>query len=271
MTGTPIVEVRNLSVSFGPRRAPRTVLRDVSLAVHAGECLALVGESGSGKSVTARTLVGLTGPQARLRADAVSFRGEDNRGWGEREWKSVRGRHIGFVLQDALSSLDSLRRIGDEVGEALKLHTDLGKAARQARVLELLAEVGVPEPGLRALQYSHQLSGGLRQRALIASAIAAGPGFLIADEPTTALDATVAAQVMRLLNRLKTGSMGMLVVSHDLSVVAGLADRIAVMRNGEIVEQGSTQQVLQDPQHPYTLELLASIPSAASRGSRLGG
>ncbi|MBG6182950.1 peptide/nickel transport system ATP-binding protein [Arthrobacter sp. CAN_A214] len=271
MTSTPIVEVKNLSVSFGPRRAPRTVLRNVSLAVHAGECLALVGESGSGKSVTARTLVGLTGPQSHLSADAVSFRGKDTRGWGEREWKSVRGRHIGFVLQDALSSLDSLRPIGDEVGEALKLHTDLGKAARQARVLELLTEVGVPEPGLRALQYSHQLSGGLRQRALIASAIAAGPGFLIADEPTTALDATVAAQVMRLLNRLKKGSMGMLVVSHDLSVVAGLADRIAVMRDGEIVEQGPTQQVLQDPQHPYTLELLASIPSAASRGSRLGG
>lgn len=266
---TPVVELEGLSVEFGRGSHRREVVRDVTLAIRPGECLALVGESGSGKSVTARTLVGLTGPGSHVRSRSQRFKGEDASGWGERRWSRVRGAEAGFILQDALSSLDSLRTVGNEVGEVLRLHSELDRAARRERVVELLASVGVPDPEVRASQYPHQLSGGLRQRALIASAIAANPGFLIADEPTTALDATIAAQVLRLLGGLKDASTGMLVVSHDLAVVADLADRVAVMRNGVIVEEGSVQAILQDPQHPYTQGLLAAIPSRASRGSRL--
>ena len=191
------------------------------------------------------------------------------RGFSEKQWQGIRGSRIGFVLQDALASLDSLRHVGDEIGEPLRLHTDLKKAEREQRVIELLREVGVPEPEIRARQYPYELSGGLRQRALIASAIAASPSFLIADEPTTALDATVAAQILRLLEKLKADAGAMLMVSHDLSVVSHIADRIAVMNRGEIVEYGTTEQVLFDPQHEYTKQLLAAIPSQASRGSRL--
>lgn len=267
----PVVEIQNLTVDFGRGFHKRRVVRDVSLSIRPGECLALVGESGSGKSVTARTLVGLTGHGAQVRADLQTFHGTDSGGWGERQWSKVRGKDAGLILQDALSSLDSLRTIGKEVGEVLRLHNLLPPAERYARVIELLRSVGVPDPEVRAGQYPHQLSGGLRQRALIASAIAAGPGLLIADEPTTALDATIAAQVLRLLGDLKDTSTGMLVVSHDLAVVAHLADRVAVMRHGEIVEEGPTETVLQDPQHSYTKALLAAIPSASSRGSRLTG
>lgn len=267
----PVVELDGLTVSFGRGVHRREVVRDVSLAIRPGECLALVGESGSGKSVTARTLVGLTGPGAHVGSRSLRFDGRDASGWGERQWSRVRGRETGFILQDALSSLDSLRTVGAEVGEVLRLHSTLDRTGRRQRVVELLASVGVPEPEVRASQYPHQLSGGLRQRALIASAIAAGPRFLIADEPTTALDATIAAQVLRLLGQLKGARTGMLVVSHDLAVVADLADRVAVMRNGVIVEEGSVQAVLQDPRHPYTQGLLAAIPSRTSRGSRLTG
>ncbi len=268
-TVTPVVELENLSVDFGHGSRRRTVVRDLSLSIRPGECLALVGESGSGKSVTARTLVGLTGPGAHVRARTRHFDGQDTSAWGERQWARVRGKEAGFILQDALSSLDSLRTVGNEVGEVLRLHSALDRTARRERVVELLASVGVPDPEVRAAQYPHQLSGGLRQRALIASAIAAGPGFLIADEPTTALDATIAAQVLRLLGGLKGSSTGMLVVSHDLAVVADLADRVAVMRDGAIVEEGSVEAILQDPRHPYTQGLLAAIPSRSSRGSRL--
>jgi peptide/nickel transport system ATP-binding protein len=266
---TPIVDLQGLTVTFGHGSHRREVVRDLSLSVHPGECLALVGESGSGKSVTARTLVGLTGQDAHVHARARRLDGEDVSAWGERRWAHVRGQHIGFILQDALSSLDSLRTVGAEVGEVLRLHTDLDRAARSARVVELLTSVGVPQPEARARQYPHELSGGLRQRALIASAIAAHPRFLIADEPTTALDATIAAQVLRLLGRLKDTSTGMLVVSHDLAVVADLADRVAVMRGGEIVEEGPVEAILHDPRHPYTRSLLAAIPSRSSRGRRL--
>uniref|UniRef100_UPI0012FFE045 ATP-binding cassette domain-containing protein n=1 Tax=Arthrobacter ruber TaxID=1258893 RepID=UPI0012FFE045 len=266
---TPVVELEGLSVAFGHGIHRREVVHDLSLSIRPGECLALVGESGSGKSVTARTLVGLTGAGAHVRSRTQHFNGQDASTWGERQWTRVRGREAGFILQDALSSLDSLRTVGDEVGEVLRLHGDLGRAARRERVVDLLASVGVPDPEIRAAQYPHQLSGGLRQRALIASAIAADPGFLIADEPTTALDATIAAQVLRLLGGLKGARTAMLVVSHDLAVVAGLADRVAVMRDGVIVEEGSMQAVLGDPRHPYTQGLLAAIPSRSSRGRRL--
>ncbi|WP_040268241.1 dipeptide ABC transporter ATP-binding protein [Pseudomonas rhodesiae] len=249
----PLVDIRDLTVRFG---TAEPVLHGVGLQIHRGECLALVGESGSGKSVTARTLAGLTGKGAHVQAAKLAFQGVDLRHLDERSWQRLRGASIGFVMQDALGALDPLRRVGAEVEEPLHLHTRLAAEARRLRVLELLRDVGIPEPELRASQYPWQLSGGLRQRALIASAIACNPRLIIADEPTTALDATVQAQVIALLESLRGEDNALLMVSHDLSVVSRLADRVAVMRHGVIVEQGTTEQVLQDPQHPYTQLLL---------------
>ncbi|GAA3131881.1 ABC transporter ATP-binding protein [Streptomyces rectiviolaceus] len=262
---TPLTHAENLTVSFGGR----AVVRGVSLTVHRGETLALVGESGSGKSVTARTLVGLTGGGARVSADRLEWEGEDVRGWGERRWRRVRGRGIGFVLQDALVSLDPLRPVGKEIEDALKLHGYGDRAARQARVREVMEQVGVPDPELRAAQYPHELSGGLRQRALIASALVLDPPLLIADEPTTALDATVQAQILDLLAAARSRERGLLFITHDLAVVRRLADRVAVMRGGEIVEEGPVADVLQDPQHAYTKGLVAADPALHPKGARL--
>lgn len=250
----PLLEVENLRVSFG--KYTHEVIKGISFRLYRGECLALVGESGSGKSVTSRTLAGLTGAQSSIDAQRLHFDGLDMRNFNERTWRDIRGARIGFVMQDALGSLDPLRQVGKEIAEPLQLHTDLNRAQRDIKVIELLRAVGVPEPELRACQYPHQLSGGLRQRALIASAIACAPQLLIADEPTTALDATVQAQVLALLESLRTQDTAMLVVSHDLAVVARLADRVAVMHNGIIVEQGPVEAVLHDPQHEYTRSLL---------------
>ena len=250
----PLVDIRDLRVSFNG--VP--VVHGVSLQLHAGQCLALVGESGSGKSVTARTLVGLTGQGAQVQAQRLAFAGRDLLGVDEASWQRLRGGHIGFVMQDALGSLDPLRRVGAEIEEPLLLHTGLGAEQRRLRVLELLRQVGVPEPEVRARQYPWQLSGGLRQRALIASAIACQPRLLIADEPTTALDATVQAQILDLLEQLRERDNSLLMVSHDLAVVARLADWVAVMRGGAVVEQGSAEQILQDPQDPYTQRLLSA-------------
>ncbi|MHC5128801.1 dipeptide ABC transporter ATP-binding protein [Pseudomonas inefficax] len=250
----PLVDIRGLHVSFNG--VP--VVHGVDLQLRGGRCLALVGESGSGKSVTARTLVGLTGAGAHVQAQRLAFAGQDLRQLDERAWQRLRGEHIGFVMQDALGSLDPLRRVGAEIEEPLLLHTDLAAEQRRLRVLELLRQVGVPEPEVRALQYPWQLSGGLRQRALIASAIACQPRLLIADEPTTALDATVQAQILDLLEQLRERDNSLLMVSHDLAVVARLADWVAVMRHGVVVEQGSVEQILQDPQDPYTQRLLSA-------------
>ncbi|MEN4825596.1 ABC transporter ATP-binding protein [Pseudomonas sp. P39-UII1] len=253
-TQPPLVDIRDLRVGF--KGVP--VVRGVNLQLHAGQCLALVGESGSGKSVTARTLVGLTGPGADVQAQRLAFAGQDLRGLDEAAWQRLRGGRIGFVMQDALGSLDPLCRVGAEIEEPLYLHTRLGAEQRRLHVLELLRQVGVPEPQVRARQYPWQLSGGLRQRALIASAIACQPRLLIADEPTTALDATVQAQILDLLEQLRARDNSLLMVSHDLAVVARLADWVAVMRHGEVVEQGSVEQILQDPQDPYTQRLLSA-------------
>lgn len=250
----PLVDIQDLRVSF--HGVP--VVHGVDLQVQAGQCLALVGESGSGKSVTARTLVGLTGAGAQVRARHLAFAGQDLQGLSEAAWQRLRGGRIGFVMQDALGSLDPLRRVGAEVEEPLRLHTPLGVEQRRQRVLALLREVGVPEPEVRARQYPWQLSGGLRQRALIASAIACQPRLLIADEPTTALDATVQAQILDLLEQLRERDNSLLMVSHDLAVVARLADRVLVMRHGRVVEQGSAEQILLDPQDPYTQRLLSA-------------
>lgn len=267
MTPDALLTVSKLSVRFSRDASP--VVDNVSFSIRAGECLALVGESGSGKSVTARTLIGLTGPNALLRSDALTLGGESLVSQSARAWRRIRGARIGFVLQDALGSLDPLRTVGREIDDALRLHTALSAGQRRERVLQLLADAGVPDPELRAGQRAGELSGGLRQRALIASAVALDPPLLIADEPTTALDVTVQEQILGLLDGLRSRGTAVLLISHDLSVVQRVADRVAVMRAGRIVETGETAEVLGAPQHEYTKALLRAVPGRHPRGTRL--
>lgn len=265
----PRIRVRDLSVGFPRDGEISDVVRNVSFDLWPGQCVAIVGESGSGKSVTARTLVGLAGRDCDVRAGELALDGEDVRGFSARRWRQVRGRRIGFILQDALVSLDPLRPVGREIAEPLRLHGWGNRRARRDRVVQLLTTVGVPAPEQRARQRPGELSGGMRQRALIASAIALDPEVVIADEPTTALDVSVQAQVLAELQRMKAAGVSIILVSHDLSVVAHLADHIVVMRAGEAVESGPAGVLLRDPSHAYTRRLIAAVPSAHTRGRRL--
>ncbi|PYE21723.1 dipeptide ABC transporter ATP-binding protein [Paraburkholderia silvatlantica] len=269
-TARTLVDVRGLDIRFPDANDGEPLVRGVDLTIRAGECVALVGESGSGKSLTARSLIGLAGYGARMSAQRFEIDGTSALQFRERDWRGVRGGFAGLVMQDALVSLDPLRTIGAEIEETLALHVRSGsRAARRARVLETMRDVGMPEPEQRAQQYAHELSGGLRQRALIASAIVAGPALVIADEPTTALDVTVQAQILDVLAaRLREG-IGVLLVSHDLAVVAEVADRVLVMHRGKVVERGATHDVLARPAHACTRRLIAAQPSAGSRGQRL--
>lgn len=257
--------VEDLSIEF----AGHSVVRNLSFTLEPGKSLALVGESGSGKSVTARSLIGLAGEGAVVRARRLEYGGTDLLTLSDRQWRRLRGKDIGFVLQDALVSLDPLRPVGKEILEVLQTHDWGDRQTRAARVVELLEKVGVPEPALRARQRSGELSGGLRQRALIASALALDPGLVIADEPTTALDATVQAQILGVLGAIKARGSSLLIISHDLAVVAQLADEVLVLRHGEVVEQGPMAQVLSAPRHPYTRALLDAVPAEHARGTRL--
>ncbi|OBF25652.1 ABC transporter ATP-binding protein [Mycobacterium sp. ACS1612] len=266
---TALLDVEDLTVAFGAGRDRREVVRGVTFAVSPGECFAIVGESGSGKSVTARTLLGLTGSSSHVEAAALELHGKSLLHNRDRDWRRIRGREVGFVLQDALVSLDPLRTVGSEIAETLRVHKYGPRAKRRKRVLELLTAVGVPEPELRARQLPHELSGGQRQRALIASAIALDPPLVIADEPTTALDVTIQAQILDLLQAMKDGGTGLILISHDLAVVRRLADRVAVMRDGLFVEHGAVSDVLERPSHPYTRALLDAVPAAHRKGTRL--
>ncbi len=262
---TPLVEVRDLVVGFDAI----PVVHGIDLTIHAGETVALVGESGSGKSVTARALLGLSGAGAQVAASRFDIDGCDVLAYRERDWRRLRGRKIGFVLQDALVSLDPLRRISQQLSDAYAGPRLFRRRAAGDDALALLRRVGIPDPDRRLPQYPHQLSGGLRQRALIATAIAREPALLIADEPTTALDATVQKQILDLLGERRRAGHTMLLISHDLAVVSRLADRVLVMKQGRVVEEGPTREILTRPQHPYTRQLLDAVPSARSRGFRL--
>ncbi|GAA2054745.1 ATP-binding cassette domain-containing protein [Williamsia deligens] len=252
-----IARVANLGVSFGG--VP--VVHGVDLHVRRGEVLAIVGESGSGKSVTTRALAGLAGPGAQVEADAFDVLGSDPLHDLRVRWDDLRGRHIGLVLQDALTALDPLRTIRAEIGEALR---HLPRRERAARAAELLTSVGVPDAQAVLPRRAFQLSGGQRQRALIASAVAAGPELLIADEPTTALDVTVQAQVLALLVDQAAQGRAVIVVSHDLAVVSQIAHRVVVMHHGRVVEEGPVREVIDRPAHSHTRSLLAAVPRAAA-------
>jgi peptide/nickel transport system ATP-binding protein len=264
-----LLDVEDLTVAFGTGRDRREVVRGVSFQVAPGECFAIVGESGSGKSVTARTLLGLAGASSYVSATRLELRDRSVLHYRDRDWRRVRGREVGFVLQDALVSLDPLRTVGHAIAETLRLHRFGGRARRRERVLELLDAVGVPEPELRARQLPEELSGGQRQRALIASAIALDPPLVIADEPTTALDVTIQARILDLLETMKERGTGLILISHDLAVVSRIADRVAVMRDGRFVEGGPVADVLARPAHPYTQVLLDAVPGARRKGTRL--
>ncbi|WP_067244803.1 ATP-binding cassette domain-containing protein [Microbacterium resistens] len=269
MTGAqePALRVRNLSVRLGG--AP--LVDGVSFDVAPGECVAIVGESGAGKSLTAAALLGLTPSGARVESDELRIAGRDARGASERSWRRFRGDTIALVSQDALVSLDPLRTVGAEVAEPLAIHTRLSRAGRSARVVDLLADVAVPDPARRARQRPHELSGGLRQRALIASALAADPRVLVADEPTTALDATVQARVLGLLRHLADSGRAIVFISHDFAAVERVADRVLVLSGGRVIERGEVAAVMRDPQHDQTRALVAasrhrprpSVPSGA--------
>ncbi|GIF05623.1 nickel ABC transporter ATP-binding protein NikE [Actinoplanes siamensis] len=262
-----MIRVEDLRVTFQLPRRTVDAVRGVSFEIEPGECVAIVGESGSGKSVTARSLVGLAGPGARVDAVRLEVDGQDARRFAPRDWRRLRGGFAGLVLQDALVSLDPLRTVGAEISEVLRVHGERSRSARTRQAHRLLEEVHVPEPQRRAGQYPHQLSGGLRQRALIASALAAAPKLLIADEPTTALDATVQAQILRLLAERRAAGQTLLLISHDLAVVAQLADRVLVMKDGRIVESAPTKALLTGAVHTYTRTL---VEAAAGRRRATG-
>jgi oligopeptide/dipeptide ABC transporter ATP-binding protein len=240
-------------------RLPAVV--DVDLTLHRGEVLALVGESGSGKSALAMSLVGLNrGPRTHIGGE-VRFDGQDLVTASERQLRDVRGQHIAVVFQDALAALNPTQTVGAQVAEMIRAHRRMPRGQVRQRVVELLRDVGIASPERTVRAYPHQLSGGMRQRVMIAIGLANDPAVLIADEPTTALDVTIQAQVLRLLQRLQADhGTTIVLITHDLGVVAEVADRVAVMYAGRIVEQGTRDQVLFDPQHPYTMALLASVP-----------
>ncbi|MEU4015515.1 ABC transporter ATP-binding protein [Microbacterium sp. NPDC028030] len=252
---TAALEVRGLRIAF----EGTAVVDGVSFAVAPGECVAIVGESGAGKSLTARALLGLTPANAAVALDRLAIGGTDATSLSERAWRRLRGAGIALVSQDALVSLDPLRRIGAEVAEPLLLHgIARGRAARAARVQELLGRVWMPDAARRARQHPHELSGGLRQRALIASALAGDPAVLVADEPTTALDATVQARILGLLREITDAGTALVFISHDFAAVRRVADRVLVMRGGVVVESGPVGEVLRDPRHEYTRQLIAA-------------
>ncbi|MFZ4842636.1 ABC transporter ATP-binding protein [Mycetocola saprophilus] len=261
---TPLLEVRDLRIATtAPDGSVRELVHGVSLTVHPGEVLCLVGESGSGKSLTMLAVLGLLPPGVEVTGGQILVDGIDVAGLDDNELRVLRGGRVGMVFQDPMTALNPVKRVGNQVARAVKVHQPtLSTAETRVRAAELLEQVGVRDAAERARAYPHQWSGGMRQRAVIAMAIANNPGLLIADEPTTALDVTVQAQIMRVLAeaRRDTGA-ALVMITHDLGLVAQVADRICIMRSGEIVEEGSVWDIFDRPDHPYTRMLLSSILS----------
>ncbi len=269
-----LLEVRNLRVGFATARGWAQAVESFSVSVDEGEAVAIVGESGSGKSVSALAIAGLLPrPPARIETGEVLFGGRDLLRMPERELRMLRGRELGFVFQDPSTSLHPLMSVGEQLEEALLVHERLSRAEARARALAALAEVGIAEPDERLAAFPHQLSGGMRQRVMIAMALICRPKLLIADEPTTALDVTVQAQLIELLRKLqRERGMAILIVTHDLALVSGFASRTQVMYAGSVVESGFTSELIAHPAHPYTAALLRSVPALDDAlDARFGG
>ncbi|MGE0239173.1 MAG: ABC transporter ATP-binding protein [Parvibaculaceae bacterium] len=260
---TPLLDISRLTVSFATRTGEARVLDGVELTVAPREAVALVGESGSGKSMTALAVMGLLAASPGIRtAGSIRFDGEELVGMPEKTIRRLRGRRIGMIFQDPMSSLNPVLTIGRQLTEHLRYHLGMGKAESRARAIELLEHVGIPDPATRIDSYPHQFSGGMRQRAMIAMAIACKPDLLIADEPTTALDVTVQSEIIALVMRLRAESgMSVLWITHDLASIAGLADRVAIMYGGRVVESAPVDAVFGGAAHPYTRALLAAAPT----------
>jgi oligopeptide/dipeptide ABC transporter ATP-binding protein len=264
-----MLEVSHLTTVFDLASGPAPAVDDVSFDVRPGETLGLVGESGSGKSVTALSIMRLVQRPGRIVGGSIRFEGRELLTLPEPEMREVRGAGIALIFQEPMTALNPVFTIGDQVAETLLVHGRVTRRDAQARVAELLGTVRIPDPVARAREYPHQLSGGMRQRVLIAMAIACKPSLVIADEPTTALDATIQAQILDLLREMKSAfNLSLLLITHDLGVVAETADRVAVMYAGRIVEHGPVREIFRDPKHPYTQGLLASRPGVV-RGQRL--
>jgi oligopeptide transport system ATP-binding protein len=267
----PILSVKDLVVKFNLRGRVLTAIRGTSLDLHPGETLAIVGESGSGKSVFTKSFIGMLDQNGWIDSGSIHFEGVDiARFRKESEWMRIRGRKISMVFQDPMTALNPLRKIGMQIQEAIELHSGLSGKAAAKEAVTMLERVGIGSPELRARQYPHELSGGMRQRVVIAIAMACRPRILICDEPTTALDVTIQAQILKLIRGLqKDFGFTAIYITHDLGVVANVADRVAVMYAGKIVETGTAEEVFYDPQHPYTWALLSSLPQLGIKGQDL--
>jgi oligopeptide/dipeptide ABC transporter ATP-binding protein len=266
-----LLSVRNLQVLFGSEQGDLSAVDDVSFDVAEGEVLGIVGESGSGKSVTALAIMGLLPrPPARIAAGSITFQGEDLLGYSERDMRGIRGPGIGMIFQEPMTSLNPVFTIGDQLMETIRVHERVGQAAQRERAIGMLAKVGIATPERRLKDYPHHLSGGMRQRVMIAMALACNPKLLIADEPTTALDVTIQQQILELLLDLREEfRMAIMIITHNMGVVAEMADRVIVMYAGKIVERAPVNELFERAAHPYTRGLLESIPSLVGERDRL--
>lgn len=264
-----LVDIQHERLSFFTPAGEVKALNDVSIHLNDGEVLGIVGESGSGKSVTAYSLMGLTAYPGKLVGGTIDFNGHRINDLSEKEFRKIRGNEVSIIFQDPMTSLNPVYTIGNQIMEVILLHTDKNKEQARARAKELLELVGINEPEKRLKQYPHELSGGMRQRVMIAMALACNPKILIADEPTTALDVTIQAQIMDLMRELKEKmNTAIILVTHDLGVVANFADRIQVMYAGQVVERGTAREIFYDSKHPYTWALLSSVPKLAKESKQ---
>ncbi|WP_375458355.1 ABC transporter ATP-binding protein [uncultured Enterovirga sp.] len=267
---TPVLDVRDLTVEFVTRRGTLRALDRVSFEIGRGEVLGVVGESGAGKSVTGSAVIGLIDPPGRIAAGEVTLSGERIDNLPPEKLRRVRGKRIGMIFQDPLTSLNPLFRIGDQLVETITTHTDLSTSAARQRALDLLTEVGISAPERRIDSYPHQFSGGMRQRVVIALALCAEPELVIADEPTTALDVSVQAQIITVLKRMcRDHGTAVMLVTHDMGVIGETADRVAVMYAGRVIEIGAVSDVVRQPLHPYAQGLMGAIPTLADTADRL--
>jgi peptide/nickel transport system ATP-binding protein len=272
VTPTPLLEVKDLRVEFPTRRGTLVAVDGVSFSIAPGEILGVVGESGAGKSLTGMAIIGLLEPPGRIAAGEIRLEGERIDTLPPERMRRIRGRRIGAIFQDPLTSLNPLYTVGEQLTETILTHLDVGREEARVRALKLLAEVGIPAPEARLGHYPHQFSGGMRQRVVIALALCAEPRLIVADEPTTALDVSIQAQIIALLKRLaREHGAAVMLITHDMGVIAETADRVAVMYAGRLAELGPVREVIHQPRHPYTSGLMGSIPKigAIKRHGRL--